>query len=333
MIEGSELDSIICFLAHIGRNASHMAQLEPALTKLRQRHPDKAMALVLLCDAPLRTRLEKAGFLVFEDPSRAVRALAAATTLAQAPPTPRADSGARFRTVRQLTRPLTERLTERDAKAVLAELGIPVVEDRVVTTPQAARLAARELGFPVVMKILSADIAHKSDIGAVLLDLESEDEVEAGFHLISRRVAETMPHAAVEGVLISPMVLGIAETILGVRKDPVFGPVVMFGLGGVFVEVFKDVTFRPAPFDYDAARAMIGEIKGFALLNGARGRPLADLDTLSDVLVRLSHFAAANRDIIAEIDINPFIVLPKGGFAVDALIIPVGDAAMPETAS
>lgn len=333
MIEGSDLDSIICFLAHIGRNASHMAQLEPALTTLRQRHPDKTMALVLLCDASVRTRLEAAGFLVFEDPSRAVRALAAATALAQAQPTPRTDAGARVATMRPLATPLTERLTERDAKAVLAELGIPVVEDRVAATPQAARRAARELGFPVAMKILSADIAHKSDIGAVLLNLASEDEVEAGFRLILRRVAETMPNAAVEGVLVSPMVSGIAETILGVRRDPVFGPVVMFGLGGIFVEIFKDVAFRPAPFDHDEARAMIGEIKGAALLNGARGRPPADLDALCDVLVHLSSFAAANRDMIAEIDINPFIVLRKGGLAVDALIVPVGETAVPEAAS
>ncbi len=329
MIDGSDLDSIICFLAHVGRNAAHMAQLEPGLIKLRQSHPDKAMALVLLCDMPLRARLEQAGFLVFEDPSRAVRAVAAATKLARKQTVQHPATRAPFPSGQSLPMPPGRRLTERDAKTVLAGLGIPVVAEHLATTAHAARQAARELGYPVAMKIMSADITHKSDIGAVLLNLAGEDDVEAGFHLIQRRVADAMPNATTEGVLVSPMISGVAETILGVRKDPVFGPMVMFGLGGVFVEVFKDVTFRPAPFDHDEARAMIGEIAGFALLDGARGRPLADLDALCDVLVRLSHFAAANHETITEIDINPFVVLSKGGFAVDALIIPVENNAAP----
>jgi succinyl-CoA synthetase beta subunit len=223
-----------------------------------------------------------------------------------------------------LVRKLPSRLSERDAKAVLAEIGIPVVAERVATTAEQARAAARELGLPVAMKILSADIAHKSDIGAVALNLRSEDEAEAAFHSILRRVREKAAYAAIDGVLVSPMVSGIAETILGVRRDPVFGPIVMFGLGGVFVEVFKDVTFRPAPFGPDEARAMIAEIKGFPLLTGVRGRPAADLSALTDALVRLSQFAASNRDTIAEIDINPFVVHSTGGLALDALIVPVG---------
>jgi acetate---CoA ligase (ADP-forming) len=317
MIEDSALDSILCFLAHVGRNASHMAQLEPELKALRARHPGLSIVLCLLCDGDTKSRLEQAGFVVFEEPSRAARALAASGKLAL--PARRREMVPALSP--SLARKLPSRLSERDAKAILAEIGIPVVVERVATNAEQARVVARELGLPVAMKILSADIAHKSDIGAVALDLKSEDEVEAAFHSVLRRVREAAPHAAVEGVLVSPMVTGVAETILGVRRDPVFGPIVMFGLGGVFVEVFKDVTFRPAPFAHDEARAMISEIKGLPLLTGARGRPKADLAALTDALVRLSQFAAANRDTVAEIDINPFVIRPTGGFALDALIV------------
>jgi acyl-CoA synthetase (NDP forming) len=321
MIAGCELDSVLCFLAHVGRNAAHMAQLEPALVALRARHPDKTVMLSLLCDAEVTARLERAGFLVFAEPSRAVRALAAATRLAVRPPSA-------LRHVPEIQPPqhFPSRLTEHEARAVLAKAGIAVAAECVATTADEGREAARALGFPVAMKILSADVAHKSDIGAVLLDLKTENEVAAGFDLILSRVREAMPDAAIAGVLVSPMVRGVAETILGARRDTVFGPVVMFGLGGVFVEIFRDVTFRAAPFGHDVAHAMIREIAAFPLLDGARGRPKADLDALAEALVRLSEFAAANADTVAEVDINPFVIGERGGFAVDALIVPVGAA-------
>jgi len=295
--------------------------LEPALVALRARHPDKTMMLSLLCDAEVTARLERAGFLVFAEPSRAVRALAAATRLAAPPP-----SEPRHLPESLPQQHFPSRLTEHEAKAVLAEAGIAVAPERVAATAEEARQAARALGFPVAMKILSADVAHKSDIGAVLLDLKTTDDVAAGFDLILRRVRDAMPNAAIAGVLVSPMVRGVAETILGARRDPVFGPVVMFGLGGVFVEIFRDVTFRAAPFGLDEAHAMIREIAAFPLLDGARGRPKADLDALAEALVRLSLFAAANVDTVAEVDINPFVIGERGGVAVDALIVPVGHA-------
>jgi acetate---CoA ligase (ADP-forming) len=320
MIEDCELDSIICFLAHVGRNAAHMAQLEPELVALRQRYPGLPIVLCMVCDGGTRSRLERAGFLVFEEPARTVRALAAAGRLAA--PVWRREAAAS--SLLPLVRHFPARLTERDAKALLAEIGIAVVAEQVASTAEEARAAARQLGLPVAMKVLSAEIAHKSDIGGVALGLKSEDDVETAFQSILQRVREAQPDATVDGVLVSPMVSGVAETILGVRRDPVFGPIVMFGLGGVFVEIFKDVTFRPAPFGLDEARAMIAEIRGFPLLTGARGRAKADLAALADALVRLSRFAAANRETIAEIDINPYLICSSGGFAVDALIVPVG---------
>ena len=272
-IEGSKLDSIICFLAHVGRNADHMAQLLPHLVALRQKYPEQTFVLSLLCDGALTAQLEEAGFLVFQEPSRAVRALAAATTFGA--PSAIRDMPAAAASIQQMPQVFSTGLSEHDAKAVLSGIGNPIAEDRIATTAEEARQAARAIGFPVVLKILSADIPHKSDIGGVLLGLRSDVDVHTGFDLLLTRAAAAAPGARVDGVLVSPMISGIAETILGVRRDPAFGPVVMFGLGGIFVEVFKDVTFRLAPFGRAEAHEMIREIKAFKLLDGARGRPKA----------------------------------------------------------
>jgi hypothetical protein len=138
------------------------------------------------------------------------------------------------------------------------------------------------------------------------------------------RVREREPDARLEGALVARMIEGGVETVIGIKRDPVFGPVVMFGLGGVYVEVLKDVILRLAPVDRDSASEMIRRIKGFPLLAGARGKPAADLDALADAIVALSRFGVAHA--VASAEINPFIALPKGGFAVDALILTEGAA-------
>ncbi len=176
----------------------------------------------------------------------------------------------------------------------------------------------------MVLKILSADIAHKSEAGGVALGLRNTDEVQGAYDAIMARVAKRAPDARIEGMLVARMVAG-AETVIGVRRDAVFGPVVMFGLGGVYVEMLKDVTVRLAPVDRADALEMIRAIKGFPLLAGARGRPATDLDALADALVALSRFAAAHPEV-ASAEINPFIALPQGGLAVDALVLTDGAA-------
>jgi acyl-CoA synthetase (NDP forming) len=198
------------------------------------------------------------------------------------------------------------------------------MSERLVTSADEAAAASAEMGFPVAMKIVSPDIAHKTEIGGVLLDVASADDVRRGYATLRAAAAEKAPAARVSGVAVAPMASEGVETILGVVQDPVFGPVVMFGLGGVFVETLRDVTFRAAPFSREEAHRMIGEVKGSALLRGTRGRPPADIDALADALAALSRLAAARRDDFVAIDINPFLVrrAGRGAVALDALIIP-----------
>ena len=184
--------------------------------------------------------------------------------------------------------------------------------------------AAAKFGCPVALKINGAAFAHKTEIGGVMLGLEAPQDAARAYGEIMARVGRAMADAEDEGVIVAPMVSGGVETILGVQIDPVFGPAVMFGLGGVFVEVFKDVSFRLAPFDKNEALRMIEETKGAKLLKGVRGKPAADVDALADALVNLSTFAAANADNLSSVDLNPFVVLEKGkgAVALDALVVP-----------
>ena len=197
-----------------------------------------------------------------------------------------------------------------------------MVADALATTADEAVAAARRFGSPVALKILSRDIAHKSDIGGVALGVAGDEATRAAFEAITRAARERAPGARVEGVLVSPMASGGVETIVGVTRDAVFGPVVVFGLGGIFVEAFRDSVSEIAPFDRDIALRMIHSIAGRALLAGARGRPAADLDALADALVKLSRFAHDNSATIESVEINPLLARPDGVLALDALVIP-----------
>jgi succinyl-CoA synthetase beta subunit len=175
----------------------------------------------------------------------------------------------------------------------------------------------------VVAKIVSPDILHKTEIGGVALGLSDAEAVRAAAARLMVETQRLKPDARIEGVLIAPMIRGGVECIIGVQKDPVFGPVVMFGLGGVLVEAMKDVSFRLAPSDAVDARRMIDEIKARAVLDGWRGGPPTDIDALADALAALSRFAAAAGDQLESVDLNPFVVLPKGqgAVALDAVLI------------
>ncbi len=215
-------------------------------------------------------------------------------------------------------------LDEVESKQVLAAFGIPTVGERVVATKAEATMAAAELGFPVVMKVVSADIAHKSDLGLVALGIDTPSEVEQTFERLVASARDQCPEALVRGVVIQPMVTGaVAEAIIGLSQQAPFGPTILFGLGGVFTEVFEDVAFRVPPFTRRSARAMVEEIKGAKLLHGTRGRPAGDLEALVDVIMRFQSLALEVGDQIAELDVNPLIVLPdgQGVVAVDALVV------------
>jgi acyl-CoA synthetase (NDP forming) len=212
-------------------------------------------------------------------------------------------------------------LTEREAKAALALYGIPVVEERLVQSAEAAVAAAAALGMPVVLKVESPDLPHKTEAGVIRLNLRNADEVRAGYDAVMANAARVSPQPRLNGVLVQPMVAAGTEVMIGARVDPLFGPLVMVGLGGVLVELLKDSSVGLAPVTRGEALEMLGKLKGAAALSGFRGSPPVDLDGLADLIGRLSEFIADQCETISEIDVNPLICAGSRLLAVDALIV------------
>ncbi len=198
-----------------------------------------------------------------------------------------------------------------EAKDILAAYGVPLPKSILAANADEAVAAAEAIGYPVVMKIASPDILHKTDIGGVKLNLTSASDVRDAFDLIVYRALRHMPDATIWGCQVQQMVKGGKEVIIGVNRDPQFGPLLMFGLGGVYVEALKDVTFRVSPVDRREARVMLGEIRAYNLLRGVRGEKPSDLEAITDTIVRVSQLVSDFPDII-ELDINPLLVFPSG---------------------
>ncbi len=211
-------------------------------------------------------------------------------------------------------------LNEVEAKEWLREVGFPVVDTRLAGSRAEAVALSREMGFPVALKIASHQVVHKSDAGGVKLGITSQSGVVRAYREIMTSVAAGHPEAHLDGVSVQRMARPGTEVIMGMSKDPQFGPVLMFGLGGIWVELLKDVSFRIVPLLPRDAREMIREIKGFPLLEGYRGSPPAHLPTLEDMLLKLSSFVEANPEI-GELDLNPVFAYPDGAAVADARII------------
>jgi acyl-CoA synthetase (NDP forming) len=288
------------------------------INKVRERYPDRLYALSVITTEERRAELETDGWCVHEDPTRAVTAIAAmgryGAAFAMPPPAPAPR-------VPPVALPDTTP-SEAEAKRLLASAGIQSAPEQACDSADAAVAAAELFGFPVVMKILSPDIVHKSEIGGVLLNVADVAAVRDSYSLLIARAKDAAPTARIEGVLVAKQLQGGVECILGIHRDPVFGPIAMFGLGGIFVEVMKDVVFRRCPFGDDVAEQMIRSIKGAPLLLGARGRPRTDIKALAHMLARLSAFAHAGGPRLASIDLNPVFAMPEGhgAFAVDAVV-------------
>ncbi len=203
---------------------------------------------------------------------------------------------------------------------LLRDWNIPVLPTAMASSAGMAVEVAKTLGYPVVMKLLSPDITHKSDVGGVILDLGSDKGVKDAYHGMMESVKQHMPEARIEGVILQKMAEPGLEVIIGAKLDPQFGHVIMFGLGGIFVEICRDVSFRVTPVDREMAREMVLEIKGSPIIEGARGRESADLEAIIDVITALSSMLEKNPDI-TEIDINPLIVYSRGSVAVDARML------------
>lgn len=211
-------------------------------------------------------------------------------------------------------------LSEVEAKIALSEAGVPVTETRLAQTREEAAAQAEALGYPIALKIASPNVAHKSDVGGVVLGLESHEEVANAYDEIILSVNANQPEAIIEGVSVQEMTAPGVEVIVGMTTDPQFGAVMMFGLGGIMVEVLGDVAFRLAPLAQGDARDMINEIKGRQVLDGVRGQPPVDVGAIELILDRVSVFAAEHPEV-RELDLNPVIASPEGAIAVDARIV------------
>lgn len=359
MLADGRYDALAVFLAAAGSSETLWPTFETFAREMRARHPDVPLAFCALFPPKRRRELERLGTLVFEDPSAAIRTIGAVAGLAAASgatsdaasngsktgstnsstngSTTGTTSGntdgtsnagpnahASVPSVNASTAPLRDTYNEVQAMDVLRQAGLPVPDCTLATDADTAVAAAARAAGPVVLKVVSPDILHKSDVGGVKLNLSGEDAVRHGHAAILDSVRTHCPTARIDGVLVAPMAPKGVECIVGMHSDPVFGPVVMFGLGGVFVEVLKDVSFRLAPFDHAQALSMIREIKGYALLQGARGAPPCDINALANALVALSRFADARREDFSSVEINPLLALPdgQGVLALDAVLIP-----------
>ncbi|RLG77326.1 MAG: acetyl-CoA synthetase [Thermoprotei archaeon] len=203
------------------------------------------------------------------------------------------------------------KLLEHEAYAVAEAYRLPVPRYGLVRDPDEAARLSKEIGFPVVLKIVSPDITHKSDVGGVILDIRSEEDAKKAFNKIMENVRRYAPNARIAGVLVQEMVPSDVEVIVGATRDPVFGPLLMFGLGGIFVEVLRDVSFRLAPVTPIDAEEMIREIKAYNVLEGYRGKPPRDIEALKDIIMKTSQLMLENPEI-QDIDLNPIMAFERG---------------------
>ena len=330
MLDEGKYDVAVAFFTIAAASPYIVDPLLKELDALRKRFPDRLIFLSLMGPGEIVARYRNAGYLTFEDPCRAIAAASAlvgfGASFASIGSSTTHDTGETRPRKHLPARPLSEW----ESRELLASAGIPVVAGKLAKSAEQAAQAAAALGCPVVLKINGADISHKTELGGVELNIATPDGARRLYDELRARVKKHAPDVQPDGVIVAPMIGGGVETILGVQVDPVFGPAVMFGLGGVFVEVFRDVVFRLAPFSRDEAMKMIFGIKGAKLLRGVRGHPPSDVDALADALVALSRFADGHGDILASIDINPFVVFPegRGALALDCLVVPKGAVAL-----
>lgn len=211
-------------------------------------------------------------------------------------------------------------LTEFESKKLLERAGIPVVETRLVRTKRETISVSKEMGFPVVLKITSPDIVHKSDSGGVKLGIANATQASKAYSEIMLSIKQRYPGAIIHGLTVQKMTPPGIQVIVGMNKDPQFGPVLMFGLGGILVELLKDVSFRVVPVTKRDAAEMIKEIKGYPLLEGYRGQEPANIDALQDIIVRVSQFVERTPEI-KELDLNPIFAYRDKAVSVDARIV------------
>lgn len=320
LLEDASRSTLVLLLSLSLHNPRLSGVYQEALAQIRRDYPDRLIVLIGQGPADVTERIANAGIAIFPTIDAAARGLAGMVRLGQTlgqPPTAPAAAQNWEALDAQVFR------NEFHAKAFLARAGVPVTQEQVVQSADAAVAAAEQIGFPVVFKIVSPDIAHKTEVGGVELNIRSAAQAHTAHAQLLARVAERAPQAQIDGVLVAPMVGGGVEMITGISHDAAFGPVVMVGMGGIYAEVLKDVAVQVAPVTQAEALQMIASLKLYPLLQGVRGQPAADVKAMAATVARLSELALAYAGEIAEIDLNPVLVQPagEGVIAVDALMV------------
>jgi acyl-CoA synthetase (NDP forming) len=294
-------------------------RMADALTDVSRRHKRLFVAIDTGL-AQSRAALRDAEVAVFEDLGLAVAALAPYLLWCEA------RGAKRIAAAPQRDAPAVPAVpcNEADARGYVAAFGLPQARTKVAANADEAVAQAREAGYPVALKILSADIAHKTEAGGVALNLADDDAVRRAYGEVTRAAAAAQPGARIDGVMVQKMERGVAEIIVGATRDPVFGPVLTVGLGGVLTELYQDTSHRLLPVDEDIALQMLQELKAYALLDGYRGKPQADVAAACRSIVAVGNALLAAPAHVAEIEVNPLLIKEAGqGVAVlDALILP-----------
>ncbi len=333
MVDHDKIDALVIVITQItGESGRRMAEDIVKICKLT----DKPITIAWTTGDNLvgdnLQILSQGGVQIYKSPVRAIRAMGALMNYSTfrnghlsriGKHDPLSISEKTQEHVQTLLREAKQNLTEHQGKELLAQYGIPVTKEEVATSAEHALKISESIPFPLALKIDSPDILHKTEAGGLKLNINNQEELMTAYNEVLVNAKNYNPQAHINGVLIQEMVLGGTEVIIGLKNDPQFGPTIMFGLGGIFVEILKDVSLRVAPITKDDALEMIQEIKSYKILAGARGREKADINAIADVLVRVSKMAIDLEAQIAELDINPLLVLPEGqGVRVaDALVI------------
>jgi len=328
VLRDPNVDSALAvFVPPIGVRQEDVAE---SIVTVATAHAQKPVLAVLMGREGLpqgRAELHKAGIPAYVFPESAARGLAALRRQREwtarpvgSPPVIQVDRARATRALAGSCANGKRKLGELEALELLAAYGIPVAESRLAVSPEEAARIATQLGFPVVLKAVSPELVHKTDVGGVRVGLTTPVEVATSAAEMIDAVTRALPHAHLTGLLVQRMVTGGRETIVGMSRDPAFGPLLMFGLGGIYVEALKDVVFRVAPILPLDAHDMVRSIRGVALLDGIRGAAPVDFAALTDVLLRVSQLAIDHPEIV-ELDVNPLLAFPKGVKAVDARVL------------
>jgi acetate---CoA ligase (ADP-forming) len=327
LADGNVDSAVAIFVPPLGIRAEDVAE---SIAAAAREHPAKPVLAVLMGREGLpegKAELHRAGIPAYIFPESAARALGALRRLREWRARPAAvrkpidvDRDRAGRVLAQARSTGRVKLSELEVLGVLTAYGIPTAPARLAGNPEEAARAATELGYPVVLKVVSPQIVHKTEVGGVRTGLATAVEVKEAFAEMINGVGRAAPHATIDGILVQRMVPGGRETIVGVSRDRTFGPLVMFGLGGIYVEALRDIVFRIAPIGPLEAHDMLKGIRSVTILEGVRGAPPVDFAALGDVLQRVAQLALDFEEI-AELDINPLLAFPQGATAVDARIL------------